>query len=131
MEIPKRFKNNIGYFSFYTKKNKVKTFKIKIEHITSVFDDENNIGTFVKFKYFKTLIKFKIINFIFKTNFKEEKSYEIDSAFWSKDFFSFYQPYGFLDLNLIGKDVKESKIILSLKKIHNKDYSQNYRKFLH
>ena len=129
MEIPERFINNIGYFSFYTKDHKVRTYKIKIDAITSVFDDERNIGTFLKFIYFETLIVNKIINKIFQTNLKEEQGYEIESGYFSKDFFSIYYPYGFLDVNFIGKNIQESKVILVTESVHNKDYSVDYRKY--
>lgn len=125
--IPKKFKNKIGYFSFYTKDKKVRTYKIRIEEITEVISDDRIIGTFVKYIYFETKIINKIINNIFKTNLKSEQGYGIETGFYSKDYFSTYNPYGFLDLKLIGKDIEDSKKILLSESKNNKDYSDFYR----
>lgn len=115
--------NNMkGYITFSNNADEVVTIEIKIKEIKDVFNCFNNklLDTYISYSYEKEFIEKSF--FFFEK--KYSKKIDVESGFYSKDFYSSYAPYGMLPLNVV-KATKEESIIFYFE---NRDESNKYSK---
>lgn len=99
-ELEKQYEG-IGYVA-YKKGEEIKVKEIKILEILEVIDCKNGrkIETYVSFSFIKKYKKYLFL--------KREKEIVVENGFYSKDFYSFYDPFGMFRINEVFETKKEA-----------------------